>query len=328
MVAMLRPDLFGPCLVAGSPMSYWQGVHGKNPMRYSGGLLGGSWLTALTSDLGDGSFDGTWLIAELRQPQPGQLAVGQAVRRLRPHRHRRPRATWSSRSGGATSSSPQRRRNPVSGRRPVRRRQADPQPAAVERRHACSTCATSPRRSSASPRWATTSVRPSRRWAGFSISIATSTTSAPPAGPSSTAWTRRSGIWRSSSRQGRRQAGRGVRPAHGRDRLPAARPLRDGHDAAPGRPGRGAELRHRRLDLPFRDPLARRHPRAGPQQRGRRPRLRRRGPAVARSTTRIYRTFIQPFVRAHGQPGDGRAGPAHEPAAPELLRCSRAAIPS
>lgn len=29
MVAILRPDLFGPCLVAGSPMSYWQGVHGK-----------------------------------------------------------------------------------------------------------------------------------------------------------------------------------------------------------------------------------------------------------------------------------------------------------
>jgi len=42
MVAMLRPDLFGPCLVAGAPMSYWQGVHGKNPMRYSGGLLGGT----------------------------------------------------------------------------------------------------------------------------------------------------------------------------------------------------------------------------------------------------------------------------------------------
>jgi hypothetical protein len=62
MVAMLRPDLFGPCLVAGSPMSYWQGVHGKYPMRYSGGLLGGSWLTAMTSDLGNGKFDGTGLI--------------------------------------------------------------------------------------------------------------------------------------------------------------------------------------------------------------------------------------------------------------------------
>ena len=62
MVAMVRPDLFGPCLVAGAPMSYWQGVHGKNPMRYSGGLLGGSWLTAMTSDLGNGKFDGTGLI--------------------------------------------------------------------------------------------------------------------------------------------------------------------------------------------------------------------------------------------------------------------------
>ncbi len=62
MVAILRPDLFGPCLVAGSPMSYWQGVHGKNPMRYTGGLLGGSWLTAMTSDLGNGKIDGTGLI--------------------------------------------------------------------------------------------------------------------------------------------------------------------------------------------------------------------------------------------------------------------------
>jgi hypothetical protein len=62
MVAILRPDLFGPCLVAGSPMSYWQGVHGKNPMRYAGGLLGGSWLTAMSSDLAKGKIDGTGLI--------------------------------------------------------------------------------------------------------------------------------------------------------------------------------------------------------------------------------------------------------------------------
>lgn len=70
MVAALRPDLFGPCLVAGSPMSYWQGVHGKNPMRYSGGLLGGSWLTALASDLGHGQFDGTALIANFDSLNP------------------------------------------------------------------------------------------------------------------------------------------------------------------------------------------------------------------------------------------------------------------
>ncbi len=62
MVAMLRPDLFGPCLVVGSPMSYWQGVRGKNPMRYAGGMAGGSWMTALVSDFGHGQFDGTWLV--------------------------------------------------------------------------------------------------------------------------------------------------------------------------------------------------------------------------------------------------------------------------
>jgi Protein of unknown function (DUF3141) len=52
MLAAVRPELFGPIIIAGSPLSYWAGVHGKYPMRYSGGLLGGSWLTALTSDLG------------------------------------------------------------------------------------------------------------------------------------------------------------------------------------------------------------------------------------------------------------------------------------
>ncbi len=70
MVAMLRPDLFGPCLIVGSPMSYWQGVRGKNPMRYSGGLLGGSWLTALTSDLGAGKFDGAWLVENFDNLNP------------------------------------------------------------------------------------------------------------------------------------------------------------------------------------------------------------------------------------------------------------------
>jgi hypothetical protein len=76
MVAMLRPDLFGPCLVAGSPMSYWQGVHGKNPMRYTGGLLGGSWLTAMTSDLGNGKIDGTGLILNFDSLNPANWLWG------------------------------------------------------------------------------------------------------------------------------------------------------------------------------------------------------------------------------------------------------------
>jgi hypothetical protein len=70
ILAALRPELFGPIIVAGSPLSYWAGVHGKNPMRYSGGLLGGSWLTALTSDLGGGKFDGAWLVQNFESMNP------------------------------------------------------------------------------------------------------------------------------------------------------------------------------------------------------------------------------------------------------------------
>jgi pimeloyl-ACP methyl ester carboxylesterase len=70
MLAALRPELFGPIIIAGSPLSYWAGVHGKNPMRYSGGLLGGSWLAALTSDLGGGKFDGAWLVQNFENQNP------------------------------------------------------------------------------------------------------------------------------------------------------------------------------------------------------------------------------------------------------------------
>src|ERR1700733_13225610 len=70
MLAAILPELFGPIIIAGSPLSYWAGVHGKNPMRYSGGLLGGSWLTALTSDLGHGKFDGAWLVQNFENQNP------------------------------------------------------------------------------------------------------------------------------------------------------------------------------------------------------------------------------------------------------------------
>lgn len=70
MTAAMRPELFGPIIVAGAPLSYWAGWRGRNPMRYSGGLLGGSWLTALTSDLGAGRFDGAWLVQNFEQLDP------------------------------------------------------------------------------------------------------------------------------------------------------------------------------------------------------------------------------------------------------------------
>ena len=70
MLAAVRPELFGPIIVAGAPLSYWAGVRGKYPMRYLGGLLGGSWLTALTSDLGAGIFDGAWLVQNFENQNP------------------------------------------------------------------------------------------------------------------------------------------------------------------------------------------------------------------------------------------------------------------
>jgi hypothetical protein len=70
ILASLRPEIFGPIIVAGAPLEYWAGVHGKYPMRYAGGLLGGSWLTALTSDLGGGKFDGAWLVQNFESQNP------------------------------------------------------------------------------------------------------------------------------------------------------------------------------------------------------------------------------------------------------------------
>jgi len=70
MTAAMRPELFGPIILAGAPLSYWAGWRGKNPMRYFGGLAGGSWLTAMTSDMGGGQFDGAWLVKNFESLNP------------------------------------------------------------------------------------------------------------------------------------------------------------------------------------------------------------------------------------------------------------------
>nr|WP_298059416.1 DUF3141 domain-containing protein [uncultured Halomonas sp.] len=70
MAAALEPEVFGPILIAGAPLSYWAGEHGKAPMRYTGGMTGGSWITALTSDIGAGQFDGAWLVQNFERLNP------------------------------------------------------------------------------------------------------------------------------------------------------------------------------------------------------------------------------------------------------------------
>jgi len=70
MAACMRPDLVGPLVLAGAPLSYWGGVRGENPMRYTGGLNGGTWMARMISDLGGGIFDGAWLISNFDNLNP------------------------------------------------------------------------------------------------------------------------------------------------------------------------------------------------------------------------------------------------------------------
>src|SRR3982751_2532955 len=74
MLAAAEPDDTGPIVINGAPMSYWGGAwnegEGDNPMRYAGGLLGGTWLASLTSDMGDGIFDCAHLVQNFHSLNP------------------------------------------------------------------------------------------------------------------------------------------------------------------------------------------------------------------------------------------------------------------
>jgi hypothetical protein len=72
-VTLLSADcegLVGPVVLNGSPLSYWAGEAGVNPMRVSGGLLGGVWIAHLMADLGNGRFDGAWLAQNFENLKP------------------------------------------------------------------------------------------------------------------------------------------------------------------------------------------------------------------------------------------------------------------
>lgn len=62
MLAAVAPDLSGPIILKGAPLAYWSGARGKNPMRYSGGLWGGAWITSYLCALGNDRFDGAYLV--------------------------------------------------------------------------------------------------------------------------------------------------------------------------------------------------------------------------------------------------------------------------
>jgi hypothetical protein len=54
----------------GSPLSYWAGERGVNPMRLLGGFTGGVWPAHWLADLGAGRFDGAWLVQNFEALRP------------------------------------------------------------------------------------------------------------------------------------------------------------------------------------------------------------------------------------------------------------------
>ena len=71
LLAATNPDLTGPVVLNGAPLSYWSGTRGKHPMRYYGGIYGGVAPIMLMADLGNGQFDGANLVENFEKLNPG-----------------------------------------------------------------------------------------------------------------------------------------------------------------------------------------------------------------------------------------------------------------
>ncbi|MGE0195548.1 MAG: DUF3141 domain-containing protein, partial [Methylocystis sp.] len=72
VLASANPDITGPLVINGSPLAYWSGRIGENPMRYNGGLLGGLASVLFLADLGHGEFDGAHLVSNFELLNPGR----------------------------------------------------------------------------------------------------------------------------------------------------------------------------------------------------------------------------------------------------------------
>ena len=76
ILAAANPELSGPLVLNGAPVSTWSGQIGESPMRYNGGLLGGVMPAMLISDLGGGEFDGAHLVSNFEMLNPSRNFFG------------------------------------------------------------------------------------------------------------------------------------------------------------------------------------------------------------------------------------------------------------
>ena len=76
ILAAANPELSGPLVLNGAPVSTWSGQIGESPMRYNGGLLGGVMPAMMISDLGAGEFDGAHLVSNFEMLNPSRNFFG------------------------------------------------------------------------------------------------------------------------------------------------------------------------------------------------------------------------------------------------------------
>ncbi len=72
LLAASNTDLTGPIVINGAPVTPWAGKVGENPMRYNAGVLGGTWIPMMLSDLGGGKFDGAHLVQNFELLNPAR----------------------------------------------------------------------------------------------------------------------------------------------------------------------------------------------------------------------------------------------------------------
>ena len=104
------------------------------------------------------------------------------------------------------------------------------------------------------------------------------------------------------------EGARRVRLQHRLHRLPAARPLRGGDHADEPGPGDPGRHRGRRLPGPLRGPLARRRSGRWAATTPRTSAASRPWPRLSEINLGLYRTLLQPWVRAMVDAGSGRGG--------------------
>ncbi|MGX1168699.1 MULTISPECIES: DUF3141 domain-containing protein [Bradyrhizobium] len=70
VLAATNPDLTGPVVINGSPVTAVSGNIGDNAFRYIAGIFGGVWIPMFLCDLGQGMFDGANLIHNFEMLNP------------------------------------------------------------------------------------------------------------------------------------------------------------------------------------------------------------------------------------------------------------------